>query len=116
MSMIRYPPDPQAPFILESGPSDSDLVVKEGSLLYHPRRDGRFPYLYRVKSHPQVEEMTCGSGPLRCMAVTSLNLLQKLLLLYTIQTDYTTFTHLLTQLEIKISLLFTTKSCLLLYI
>jgi hypothetical protein len=57
MSMIRYPPDPQAPFILESGPSDSDLVVKEGSLLYHPRRDGRFPYLYRVKSHPQVEEM-----------------------------------------------------------
>jgi hypothetical protein len=54
---MRYPPDPEAPFMLESGPSDSSLIVNEGSLLFHPRRDGRFPYLYSVASHPQVEEM-----------------------------------------------------------
>ena len=51
------------------------------------------------------------------MAVTSLNLLQKLLLLYTIQTDYTTFTHLLTQLEINISLpLIHASFCISMYI
>lgn len=53
---IRYPPDPQAPF-MENRPSNSDFVVKEGNLLFHPQRDGRFPYLYQVTSHPRVEEM-----------------------------------------------------------
>lgn len=54
---IRYPPDPWAPFMLKSGPSDSNLVVEEGNLLFHPQRDGRFPYLFQVASHPQVEDM-----------------------------------------------------------
>jgi hypothetical protein len=54
---MRYPPDPQVPFMLESGPSDPDLVVKDGNLLFHQQRDGRFPYLYQVPSHPMVDEM-----------------------------------------------------------
>ena len=43
--------------MLESGPPDPDLVVKDGILLFHPQRDSRFPYLYRVQSHPLVDEM-----------------------------------------------------------
>lgn len=54
---LQYPPDPQAPFMLESGPRDPDLVVNNGILLFHPKRDGRFPYIYRVLSHPQVDNM-----------------------------------------------------------
>ena len=55
---VQYPPDPLAHFMLETGPSDPNLVVKEGALLFHSQRDGRFPYLYQVPSHPRVEEMT----------------------------------------------------------
>lgn len=43
--------------MLENGPSDPNLVVKEGILLFHLQRDGKFPYLYQVPSHPGVEEM-----------------------------------------------------------
>jgi hypothetical protein len=57
MCYLRYPPDPQMPFMLESGPSDPDLVVKDGNLLFHQQRDGRFPYLYQVPSHPMVDGM-----------------------------------------------------------
>ena len=57
MLPTRYPPDAQAPFMQESGPSNPDFVVKDGTLLFHQQRDGRFPYLYRVSSHPLVDEM-----------------------------------------------------------
>lgn len=39
--------------MLESGP-ESRLTVPEGELLFSSNRDGRFPYLYEVKSHPKV--------------------------------------------------------------
>ena len=54
---VPYPADPQVPFMLESGPGDPELVVRQGKLLFHPQRDSRFPYLYQVPSHPLVDEM-----------------------------------------------------------
>ncbi|KIJ90287.1 hypothetical protein K443DRAFT_116799 [Laccaria amethystina LaAM-08-1] len=36
------------------GPKDKRFVVDHGSLVYCKCRDGRFPYLYEVSSHPLV--------------------------------------------------------------
>lgn len=38
----------------EEGPSDHRFRVEGGSLLYLPRRDSRFPYLYSVPTHSLV--------------------------------------------------------------
>ena len=40
-----------------TGPPDPDLVVQGGTLLFHPNRDGRFPYLYVVSHHSLVNKM-----------------------------------------------------------
>lgn len=33
-------------------PSDKRFVVPGGTLLYHPNRDDRHPYMYTVENHP----------------------------------------------------------------
>ena len=33
------------------GPTDPHFRIPNGTLLYHPNRDGRFPYLYAVSTH-----------------------------------------------------------------
>jgi hypothetical protein len=38
----------------QQGPSDSRFQIPGGALLYHPQRDARFPYLYRISSHALV--------------------------------------------------------------
>ena len=53
---VRYPKDCKA-FMLEGGPSDPELVVPGGKLVFNARRDERFPYIYEVASHPLVDEM-----------------------------------------------------------
>ena len=35
-------------------PSDPLKIVKNGQLWFHKHRDDRFPYIYRVESHPLV--------------------------------------------------------------
>ncbi|KIJ89475.1 hypothetical protein K443DRAFT_117939 [Laccaria amethystina LaAM-08-1] len=35
-------------------PSDPLKIVKNGTLWYHKNRDARFPYLYKVETHPLV--------------------------------------------------------------
>jgi len=37
-------------------PHCPDFIVPDGSLLYHPARDARFPYLYQVDKHPLVKD------------------------------------------------------------
>ena len=36
------------------GPSDPRFCIPGGVLLYHPQRDARFPYLYRLSTHALV--------------------------------------------------------------
>jgi hypothetical protein len=38
----------------QEGPSDRRFRIPGGALLYHPLRDARFPYIYRILSHPLV--------------------------------------------------------------
>jgi hypothetical protein len=48
-----YPMD-RSDFMSPEGPSDTRFRIQEGVLLYHPKRDARFPYIYRISSHALV--------------------------------------------------------------
>jgi hypothetical protein len=48
-----YPRDRSA-CMSQEGPPDSRFHIPGGILLHHPKRDNRFPYLYRVSSHSLV--------------------------------------------------------------
>lgn len=48
-----YPPD-KSEYMRADGPKDKRFVVDHGRLVYDKRRDGRFPYIYEVSSHPLV--------------------------------------------------------------
>ena len=48
-----YPTD-RSDFMSPEGPSDTRFRIQEGVLLYHPKRDARFPYIYRISSHALV--------------------------------------------------------------
>jgi hypothetical protein len=48
-----YPRDRSA-FMSPEGPPDLRFRIPRGELLYHPRRDARFPYLYRISTHASV--------------------------------------------------------------
>jgi hypothetical protein len=48
-----YPADLSA-CMHQEGPSDHRFRIPEGVLLYHPQRDIRFPYLYRISTHALV--------------------------------------------------------------
>ena len=48
---LQYPPDPQAPFMLESGPRDPDLVVNNGNFVL-PSKKGRSILLHISGSLP----------------------------------------------------------------
>lgn len=50
---VTYPPDRSACMSRE-GPSDHRFRIAGGVLLYHPKRDARFPYLYRISTHALV--------------------------------------------------------------
>lgn len=43
--------------MLKTGPPDPELVVAGGTLMFHPERDRRFPYLYVVPRHSHVDRM-----------------------------------------------------------
>jgi hypothetical protein len=47
---LTYPID-RTTHMNEDGPSDHRFRVQGGTLLYNPKRDARFPYLYCVPSH-----------------------------------------------------------------
>ena len=47
-----YPPDKKR--CMAHTPSDPLKIVKNGQLWFHKHRDDRFPYIYRVESHPLV--------------------------------------------------------------
>ena len=46
-----YPPDSKA-FMNTIQPPDSRFIVPDGQLIVLERRDERFPYIYRLKTHP----------------------------------------------------------------
>jgi hypothetical protein len=48
-----YPTDLSA-YMSPEGPSDPRFRIPGGTLLYHPQRDARFPYLYRISTHALV--------------------------------------------------------------
>jgi hypothetical protein len=48
-----YPTD-RSVFMSPEGPSDPRFRIPEGVLRYHPRRDARFPYIYRISKHALV--------------------------------------------------------------
>ena len=52
MASEQYPSDKKG--FMAKSPSDPCKVVKNGTLCYHKNRDARFPYLYKVESHPLV--------------------------------------------------------------
>jgi hypothetical protein len=52
MASNQYPFDKKA--FMAQTPSDPLKIVKDGTLCYHNNRDARFPYLYKVESHPLV--------------------------------------------------------------
>lgn len=49
----NYPLDRSA-FMSQEGPSDPQFRIPGGVLLYHPQRDARFPYIYRLSTHALV--------------------------------------------------------------
>jgi hypothetical protein len=53
MSVPIYPID-QTSCMMSDGPIDPRFQVKGGTLLYNPKRDGRFPYIYQIPSHALV--------------------------------------------------------------
>jgi hypothetical protein len=52
MASNQYPFDKKA--FMAQTPSDPLKIVKDGTLCYHNNHDARFPYLYKVESHPLV--------------------------------------------------------------
>ena len=52
MADTLYPSDKTRRMALT--PSDPLKIVKNGKLWFHRNRDGRFPYIYKVDSHPLV--------------------------------------------------------------
>jgi len=48
-----YPVDCST-YMSREGPADARFRILGGVLLYHPKRDGRFPYLYRIPTHALV--------------------------------------------------------------
>jgi hypothetical protein len=52
MASDRYPLDKKQ--FMAQNPSDPLKIVKNGTLCYNKNRDARFPYLYKVESHPLV--------------------------------------------------------------
>jgi hypothetical protein len=48
-----YPADCST-YMNKEGPSDPRFRIPGGELLYHPKRDSRFPYLYRISTHTLV--------------------------------------------------------------
>jgi hypothetical protein len=48
-----YPAD-RSTYMSKEGPTDPRFRILGGELLYHPKRDGRFPYLYRIPTHALV--------------------------------------------------------------
>ena len=53
MSVPIYPID-RTSCMMSDGPIDPRFQVKGGTLLYNPKRDGRFPYIYQIPSHALV--------------------------------------------------------------
>ena len=41
-------------YMSEEGPADRRFHIPGGILQYHPKRDSRFPYLYRIPTHALV--------------------------------------------------------------
>jgi hypothetical protein len=41
-------------YMSKDGPADSRFRISDGVLQYHPKRDGRFPYIYRIPTHALV--------------------------------------------------------------
>jgi hypothetical protein len=52
MASDQYPLDKKQ--FMAQTPSDPLKIVKNGTLWYHKNRDARFPYLYKVETHPLV--------------------------------------------------------------
>ncbi|KAJ3508347.1 hypothetical protein NLJ89_g5806 [Agrocybe chaxingu] len=50
---VLYPPKASG-VSMATSPSAPDLEVPAGTLLHHANRNSRFPFLYRVESHPAV--------------------------------------------------------------
>jgi hypothetical protein len=48
-----YPVD-LTTYMDQEGPTDRQFRIMGGALLYHPKCDGRFPYLYRIQMHALV--------------------------------------------------------------
>jgi hypothetical protein len=48
-----YPADCST-FMSRDGPADPRFRILGGVLQYHPKRDSRFPYLYRIPTHTLV--------------------------------------------------------------
>ena len=48
-----YPVD-RSTYMSKEGPANPQFRILGGDLLYHPKRDGRFPYLYRIPTHTLV--------------------------------------------------------------
>jgi hypothetical protein len=46
----RYPKDGSA-YMNEYGPTDPNYRITNGKLLYNPKRDARFPYIYEITNH-----------------------------------------------------------------
>jgi hypothetical protein len=69
---VTYPPDRSA-CMSKEGPSDHRFRIPEGVLLYHPLRDARFPYLYRISTHALVHSPNHITAILIRVVDTSIN-------------------------------------------
>jgi hypothetical protein len=49
----RYPRD-GSEYMNKNGPADPRFRIPCGKLLYNPKRDARFPYIYEISTHMQV--------------------------------------------------------------
>ena len=50
---MTYPVDCST-YMSKEGPGDPRFHISGGVLQYHPKRDSRFPYLYRIPTHALV--------------------------------------------------------------
>ena len=53
MSTPKYPPDCSS-YMTNDGPMDHHFQIPGGTLQYNAKRDGRFPYIYKIKTHSLV--------------------------------------------------------------
>ena len=51
--LASYPLDCST-YMSKEGPADARFCILGGVLQYHPKRDGRFPYLYHIPTHTLV--------------------------------------------------------------